>query len=107
MPAIRLRCPLAALAPPPVRLYSSGGGPGGNGRFNRLQRCAATGYVCAALALPFVPPYLATQRTKRDGSWTTRSVSPLPFLFTSCRGTGLANVGRNRPPLKYTYRPIF
>jgi hypothetical protein len=79
MPAIRLRSALAALAPPPARLYSSGGGgPGGGGRFNRLQRCAATGYVCAALALPFVPPYLATQRTKRDGSWTTRSVLPLP-----------------------------
>jgi hypothetical protein len=74
MPAIRLRSALAALAPPPVRLYSSGGGPGNSGRFNRLQRCAATGYVCAALALPFVPPYLATQRTKRDGSWTTRLV---------------------------------
>jgi hypothetical protein len=39
-----------------------------------LKATIATGYVVAALALPFVPPLLETRRAKRDGSWATRYV---------------------------------
>jgi len=39
---------------------------------SRLKGYAMTGYLCAAFALPFVPPYLASKRTKQDGTWLTR-----------------------------------
>ncbi|KAF2672674.1 hypothetical protein BT63DRAFT_450702 [Microthyrium microscopicum] len=44
---------------------------------------AMTGYLAGAFVLPFVPPYLASRRTQQDGSFQTR------------------------PPITYTYRPVF
>jgi hypothetical protein len=41
-------------------------------RHFRLKTYAMMGYLCGAFALPFLPPYLASRRTKRDGSWETR-----------------------------------
>lgn len=38
----------------------------------RLKVSLMTGYVVAALALPFVPPVLQTRKTRADGSYLTR-----------------------------------
>lgn len=39
---------------------------------SRLKGYAVTGYLVAAFTLPFLPPYLASKRSERDGSWATR-----------------------------------
>jgi len=39
---------------------------------SRLKVSLMTGYVVAALALPFVPPVLQTRKTRADGSYLTR-----------------------------------
>lgn len=52
-----------------IRHYSHRLNPNGS---SKLKEYAMIGYLCAAFALPFVPPYLASKRTKQDGTWLTR-----------------------------------
>jgi len=55
-----------------LRQYSNRMNPNDS---SKLKGYAMTGYLCAAFALPFVPPYLASKRTKQDGTWMTRYIT--------------------------------
>lgn len=39
---------------------------------SKIKGLAATGYVVAAFTLPFVPPYIASRKAERDGTFETR-----------------------------------
>lgn len=67
--------------------------------FSKLKGYAMTGYLCAAFALPFVPPYLASKRTQQDGSWKTRSA------ITGNPHEGQLKLTMFRPPLKLQFKP--
>jgi hypothetical protein len=57
-----------------------------------------TGYLVAAFMLPFLPPYLASRRSKQDGSWATR------YVLWMCEKAHVLIEGRK--PLGFTYRPL-
>ncbi|KAF2402993.1 hypothetical protein EJ06DRAFT_527955 [Trichodelitschia bisporula] len=45
----------------------------------RLKLAVVSGYLIGAFTLPFVPPYLASKRSRQDGTWATRP--PLKFSY--------------------------
>lgn len=38
----------------------------------RLKGLAMSGYLVAAFALPFIPPYMASKQSEQDGTFMTR-----------------------------------
>jgi hypothetical protein len=54
-----------------IRNYSHRA-PRDQSHYAGLKGYALTGYLCAAFVIPFVPPYLASKRTKQDGTYLTR-----------------------------------
>jgi hypothetical protein len=66
--------------------------PKDNSNYAGLKGYALTGYLCAAFVVPFVPPYLASKRTKQDGTYLTRLVLLFNLPYDLERNTDLFGV---------------
>jgi hypothetical protein len=69
-------------------------------RHSKLKGYAMNGYLYAAFTLPFVPPYLASKRTKEDGTCQTR-YSNRSFKYNSVS----SHNPTYRPPIKMQLKP--
>jgi hypothetical protein len=65
-------------------------------RSSRIQAWAMTGYICGAVVLPFVPPYVKSKKAREDGTSETRYGSAGRLL---CIGIGIGIGTGMRPSL--------